>query len=96
MRTESVADKKQSPADVCKARQQIAELKTLLHHIVEPDYTSDYWPRLDGRLNGKMLHLAEHLLVLLDYHYPNLSAELEGSGDCPENCQLYQHFDYHD
>ena len=96
MRTESVADKKPSPADLCKARQQIAELRTLLRHIVEPDYTSDYWPRLDGRLNGKLLHLAEHLLVLLDYHYPSPPAEPEGNGDCPENCQLYQHFDYHD
>ena len=96
MRTDSVADKKQPPAELCKAQQQIAELKTLLQHIVEPDYTSDYWPRLDGRLNGKLLHLAQYLLVLLDYHYPSSTTEADETGDCPENCQLYQHFDYHD
>lgn len=96
MRTESVADKKPSAAELCKARQQIAELKALLHHVVEPDYTSDYWPRLDGRLNGKLLQLAQHLLALLDYHYPSSTTEPDETGDCPENCQLYQHLDYHD
>ncbi len=96
MRKESVADKKQPPAELCKAQQKIAELKTLLHHVVEPDYTSDYWERFDGRLNGKMLNLAQHLLVLLDFHYPGPTADPEETGNCPENCQLYQHFDYHD
>ena len=96
MKTESVADMKQPPGKLCKAQQEIAELKIMLQHIVEPDYARDYWIRLDGRLNGKMLNLAEHLLVLLEHHYPTQRIEHDEHGNCPENCQIYQHLDYHD
>ena len=95
MKTESIANK-QPPVELCKAQQQIAELKTLLNHIVVPDYTNDFWPRLDGRLNGKMLNLAQHLLVLLEHHYPTPAPANPENSNCPANCQLYQHLDYHD
>jgi hypothetical protein len=50
---------------------QISELKTLLGYLVTPEYTTDCYIRVDGRLTGKLADMAKKLLVLLEADYPS-------------------------
>lgn len=48
----------------------IAQLKTQLGYIVAPDFSTDCYIRVDGRLTGKLVDLAKKLKALLERDYP--------------------------
>ena len=79
------------------SRQEIAELKTALHRLVQPDSRGSYWLRLDARVGEKLPLIADRLLDLVEHHYPTKSTPPCGHCcGCHEQHQSYRHSDYHD
>ena len=49
----------------------IDEIRTQLGYLLTPDFTTDCWIRIDGRLNStKLAELARKLLALVEVDYP--------------------------
>ena len=63
--------KKKIEENIPSEPDQIAELKTLLGYLVTPEFTTDCYIRVDGRLTGKLTDLATKLLALLEADYPS-------------------------
>jgi hypothetical protein len=79
------------------SRQEIAELKTALHRMVQPDSKGSYWLRLDARVGEKLPLIADRLLDLIEHHYPTKSNPPCGNCcGCHELHPSYRHSDYHD
>jgi hypothetical protein len=75
---------KNKPTATCPSEpDQITELKTLLGYLVTPEYTTDCYIRVDGRLTGKLTDMAKKLLFLLEADYP--------SPKQPEHCLCCGH-----
>jgi hypothetical protein len=79
------------------SRKEIADLKTVLHRIIQPGQKRAYWVRHDANVGEKLPLIADRLIDLIELHYPtDPHPPCEHCFGCLEPQQPYRYRDYHD